>query len=375
MESKRLHYIDWLRVAVVLTLIPFHASLTYLRYGVVYIKEPVAGPAALPFLAVSVPLGDFVMTLMFFLAGVAAFYSFKKRGSASFIGERARKLMLPFGLGYLLLCPGTAYFKALYEGYQGNFISFLPAFFSLQHVHYLGYGHLWFLLYLFVFTLVCVPLFQRWQRDESGFQRIGAYLSQGNRLLLPIGFIIVLEACLRPFFSAAPFSIIGDWANDALYLSVFIFGYVYAADMRLQDKVKGYFKISLAAAVLSLATLFYVNIHSQVFYSNAIYLTVLWVLAKGVYECFGIIFLLNAGRICFNRRGRALGYLSGASYTYYVFHFLPVTFFTWLFLGLNIHIFVKFLLTVVLSYLTVFLVYEFWWRVSAFKPHMVQQSR
>jgi hypothetical protein len=48
METKRLHYIDWLRVLVVLALIPFHASLTYLRYGVVYIKEPVSGLASLP---------------------------------------------------------------------------------------------------------------------------------------------------------------------------------------------------------------------------------------------------------------------------------------------------------------------------------------
>ncbi len=33
-EHKRLYYIDWLRVLVILTIIPFHASLTYLRYGV-----------------------------------------------------------------------------------------------------------------------------------------------------------------------------------------------------------------------------------------------------------------------------------------------------------------------------------------------------
>lgn len=75
-NTKRLYYIDWLRVLVVLTLIPFHASLTYLRYGFVYIKEPVSGLAALPFLIIEVPLGDFFMTLMFFVSGVASFYSF-----------------------------------------------------------------------------------------------------------------------------------------------------------------------------------------------------------------------------------------------------------------------------------------------------------
>lgn len=55
METKRLYYIDWLRVLVILSLIPFHGALTYLRYGIVYIKEPVTGLSALPFLVVVVP--------------------------------------------------------------------------------------------------------------------------------------------------------------------------------------------------------------------------------------------------------------------------------------------------------------------------------
>ncbi len=130
-ENKRLYYIDWLRVLVVLALIPFHASLTYLRYGIVYIKAPVSGLAALPFLIIEVPLGDFFMTLMFFVSGVASFYSFKSRGTRTYIGDRAQKLMLSFGLGYFLLCPVTAYIQALYEGFQGGFISFLLYFFGM----------------------------------------------------------------------------------------------------------------------------------------------------------------------------------------------------------------------------------------------------
>ena len=37
MENKRLYYIDWLRVLVVLTLIPFHASLTYNASFTIYV--------------------------------------------------------------------------------------------------------------------------------------------------------------------------------------------------------------------------------------------------------------------------------------------------------------------------------------------------
>lgn len=233
MENKRLYYIDWLRVLVILTLIPFHASLTYLRYGVVPIKEPVSGFSALPFLIVEVPLGDFFMTLLFFVSGVASWYSFNNRNAGRYIRERLQKLMLPFGLGYLFLCPVTAYIQALYEGFQGGFINFLPKFFWYDNFYYHGYMHLWFLFYLFVFSVICIPLFNRWQRKDNSIYWIGAFLSKGNRLLLPVGFIILLELCLRPFFNTGNFIIIGDWANVAVYLSLFVFGYVYAASFRI----------------------------------------------------------------------------------------------------------------------------------------------
>jgi len=363
-ESKRLYYIDWLRVLVVLALIPFHASLTYLRYGVVYIKEPVSGLASLPFLIIEVPLGDFFMTLLFFVSGVASYHSFNKRGTGLYIGERAQKLALPFGLGYILLCPVTAYIQALYEGFQGGFISFLPRFFWYDTYHYLGYGHLWFLLYLFVFSIICVPLFKWWQAEGGHLERIGAFFSKGNRLLLPIAFIVLLEVYLRPRFHPDAFIIAGDWANVSVYLSLFIFGYVYAADSRIQEKVKEYFKLSAVFGIMGLAALYYVNIHSQMFWSDASYLGVLWVWAKGVYECAGIIFLLNFRRLCLNRKSRALTYLNRASFTIYIFHYLPVNFFTWLFIRLQMPIFAKYLLVVSLSYLAVFCIWELWKRVS-----------
>ena len=43
------------------------------------------------------------MTLLFFVSGIASFYSFKKRGVGDYVGERATKLMFPFLLGFLFL--------------------------------------------------------------------------------------------------------------------------------------------------------------------------------------------------------------------------------------------------------------------------------
>ena len=369
MESKRLYHLDWLRVSVVLSLIPFHAALTYLRYGIVYIKAPVRGIGALPFLLVTVPLGDFFMSLLFFISGVAAWYSLKKRNGRSFLGERAGRLLLPLLLGNLFLCPVTGYCLALYEGFQDGFLAYLPRFFVTDIVHYNGYGHLWFLLYLFVFSIICLPLFLRWQKNAARLERIVTFLLQGNRILIPFGIVVLFELCLRPFFSNSAYILVTDWANDAVYLSLFIFGYVFASDARIPQKLRSYDGASKILAALSLGVLFYVNIQSQVRYQDAVYLMILWVLAKGVYESAAIVFLVNLGARRFNRDSGALRYLSGASFPIYIIHFLPVTFFTLVLIQTNMPNVLKFLLTIVCSYATVFLLYECWRRMRLLLRH------
>ena len=352
MENRRLYYVDWLRVLVILSLVPFHAALTYLRYGDVYIKAPVTGAAAIPFMIITTLLSDFFMTLLFFLSGIASFYSIKARDIPHYINERVRKLLLPLLLGTLFLCPIQAYYKGIYEGFQGSLIQFIPRFFS-KIVYYMGYAHLWFLLYLFVFSLICVPLFQRWQKDEGRIGRIGDFLLRGSHMLLPFAAVILLEILLRPFFHSAQ-TLIMDWANDAVYLSVFLFGYVFAADKRIQVRLGSYYALSKIVGILSLALLMFVNFENAVIGSDAIYLTVLWAIGKGFYECSAIVFLICFGQKHLNRGGRAIGLLNRSSFTIYIFHFLPVTFFTYLSLRLGISIYLRYLLVVLLSYLSVF---------------------
>ncbi|HEY9592873.1 MAG TPA: acyltransferase family protein, partial [Spirochaetia bacterium] len=157
--SVRLFYVDWLRILAVLSLVPFHAACTYLPTADAYIKTSVDGWASLPFLIVIAPLDGFFMTLLFFVSGIGAYYSFSKRTTGSFIGERARRLLLPLLFGTLLVCIPSAYMRALQEGYSGGLGLFYGKEFWIHADHYLGYGHLWFLFYLFVFSTVLAPLF------------------------------------------------------------------------------------------------------------------------------------------------------------------------------------------------------------------------
>lgn len=357
MANKRLYYVDWLRVLVILSLIPFHSALTFLKLGNVYIKSPVIGIDAIPFVIVTTPLEDFFMTLLFFLSGIATYYSFQSRQSNQFIKERIHKLLLPFIFGTLLLCPVQAYLKSLFEGFHGSYIQFIPQFFSFKIVYYLGYAHLWFLLYLFVFSLICLPLLNKWRKNEAQIDKIGSFITKGNHMLIPIAFIILLEFSLRPFFHGSQ-TLIMDWANDAVYLSMFIFGYIFAANRQIQIKLKEYFKSSIVFGIFSLALLFFINYKWQIDGSSATYLTILWASVKGIYECSAIVFLICISSKYLNTESRQIKYLSKASFPIYIFHFLPLTFFTLFIINRSINIYIKYLLIISLSYISVFIIYE-----------------
>lgn len=83
LNNKRLYYIDWLRALVILSIIPYHAALTYLRLGNVYIKSPIISTEAIPFLIIATPLGDFFydFAVFSFWNCIILFASFRERKS------------------------------------------------------------------------------------------------------------------------------------------------------------------------------------------------------------------------------------------------------------------------------------------------------
>lgn len=352
MKTERLYYVDRLRVFTILSLIPFHAALTYLNYGAVYVKAPITGAGVIPFMAITALLSDFFMSLLFFLSGIASFYSCRSRDFSQYIKERCRKLLLPLLLGILFICPVQAYAKGLYEGFQGNLIQFYPRFFS-GFIYYLGYGHLWFLFYLFIFSCIGKPLFKRWQ-DKKQLEKISAFITKGNRILIPIGFIILLEFVLRPFFHSSQ-SLINDWANDTVYLGLFLFGYLFAAEPSIQNKLESYFNLAKVFGLLSLLLLLYLNYQWTVNASEEVYFTVLWGFARGIYECSAIVFLVCIGRKFMNKESIQIKYLSKSSFTIYLFHFIPVSYFTLLFIHTEWNVYLKFLFVVSLSYILLFI--------------------
>src|SRR5438105_10081709 len=212
---ERQVFIDWLRAIAVGLVLFFHVGMMFVTWG-----WHIQNDATIPGLEWLMDLLHRVrMPLLFVIAGAVAMFSLRQRGVGRYIGERARRLLLPVVFGMFVIVPPQIYWERVFHGdWSGDFAHFYVQR-VLQFVPYpagdFSWHHLWFIVYLFVFVLLLAPLFKamhRWQLPQAG-----PYVLLFG---LPLGLI---EAILRPRFPETH-ALIGDWYLLCLYGALFLLG-------------------------------------------------------------------------------------------------------------------------------------------------------
>src|SRR5689334_9677080 len=195
--SERRHDLDWLRVFGVLLLIPFHVALIFVLqpYTIMYIKDTVNSPAL-------ASLTGFIhmwhMPMLFMISGASTYYALGFRSAGQYVRERFQRLFIPLAFGILTYVPFTIYLqhsKTLSP--QAGYLHF----FNLDFAHIDGMtgtftpAHLWFILYLFVFSLIGLPLFTTLssERGRAALETIGK-LMRNPIGLFALGILLTLAA-------------------------------------------------------------------------------------------------------------------------------------------------------------------------------------
>ncbi|MEX0588914.1 MAG: acyltransferase family protein [Cyanobium sp.] len=226
---SRSHDLDWLRLLAVLLLIPFHSAAVFYEgeLGSFYVVNAQS----------SAGLGVFVhfvyqwhMPLFFFLAGAASWYSLQTRTYGEYLRQRLRRLLLPLLIGILVIVPPQVYAHELQAGREkGTFLEFFPHFFAgIRPDGLFEWAHLWFLAYLFVISIVCLPAMVK-LRDLTT-ESVGRPINPnthgvGSLILLAVP-LMAVEALLRPHWIGFQ-NLYDDWANLLLYLLYFLYGYLF----------------------------------------------------------------------------------------------------------------------------------------------------
>lgn len=161
-KETRKHYIDNLRNLAILLLFPVHTFMIWNNFGSrFYIWQ--GENKILSTLIVLV--NPWFMPILFALAGMSARYALEKRTNKEFVIQRVSKLLIPFIGGIIFLVPlQTLYARRFYDHYEGSLLDNWKYFFT-HLTDFSGYdgaftpGHLWFILFLFLISMVTLLLF------------------------------------------------------------------------------------------------------------------------------------------------------------------------------------------------------------------------
>jgi fucose 4-O-acetylase-like acetyltransferase len=197
-------------------------------------------------------ISGWIMPLFFVISGIAVYYSLAKRNSIQFVKDRFLRLMVPFlTVGLLIILSVNAYYDAVFHGnFAGDFLtfylgpyftSFFPFDLNFSSTYFANSNqgiYLWYLFWLFVFSIVTVYFF-KWLAKEENRTKLSRLNSICNRrggiLLLAIPLIAVNIAAIPPFFVFP--SGYGGWKLPA-YLALFITAYVMAVNPRFEEAIE-----------------------------------------------------------------------------------------------------------------------------------------
>ena len=369
-KSVRLHYLDWLQVLAILGVFLFHAVHPFDDLFDWHIKNAESSIVVNFFVGF---FGSWGMPFFFLMAGVTSWFSLRRRTAGRYVRERVTRLLIPLILGSIVLTPIQAYYEFTHKGWWkgGSILEFILSTeartyffteynsitFSPEIFGDVGY-HLWFVGFLFVYSLIALPVFL-WLKTDSGKRFVASIARlakwRGGLLIFTIP-LILIGYILQPFLSGYT-----GWASLIFMLVFFISGYILIADERFMLAIRRDWRLHLILGIA--CTLF--------FFSVAVDVPVWeWLVSPGTLEFYvswtawGInswcwtMFEMYIGMRYLDYTNKWLQYGREASYPFYFVHQPVIIFIAFYAVQWEVNLWIKLLVVVIGSFALSLGIYE-----------------
>lgn len=367
-KPERRYDIDWLRVILFGLLIPFHVAIGvyWSTYGEDINPNITDDPDDRKEIAEegndytydSVdPTSMFLhwmhqwrLAALFMISGMGTAFAFKRRSWKTFLTERLQRLLVPmfFGMWTVGFAGGIITGSADLEGntvldtliafilhvFLTSFVFWVPLFGKI-----IALGHLWFLWNLFLYSLLCVPIFHIVQKNVDG--TLATALRSIFNIRFGLGIFIlfptllaITELMFKPWFPG----FIGIGYEWVWYLAFFLFGYIciisrdrYYEFLDTNRKV-----ITVVTMLLTIAfVIFRLQQHEDgvpymdggwieqgIFHNE---MTVLGCFIHSFHAWFWCLTIFAWSSHLLNKKSSSLTYLNQGVYPFYIVH-MPITF-------------------------------------------------
>jgi peptidoglycan/LPS O-acetylase OafA/YrhL len=305
--GSRYDFLDWLRVLAILLLLFFHTGMLFVGWG-----WHITNAETIPQLELPMDLAHRLrMPLLFVIAGAGMWFALQRRSLAAFTGERTLRLLIPAIAGMFLIVPPQIFVERVAHGeWNGGYLQFM-ADKVLQFQPYpagnFSWHHLWFIIYLFVYVLLLLPLMAWWKRARPQL-RPGFWLFA---LALPLG---INEAVLKPLYPETH-NLTRDWYTFIHYLLLTVYGFALASMPGVWDWLAQRRRWALGVSLTVVVGLF-AMFRAGVVEHDSVGDGVL----ANVFTWASLLAFLGYGRRYLSFDNRLLRWARDASYPIYILH-------------------------------------------------------
>ncbi|GGA84060.1 membrane protein [Arenimonas soli] len=321
---QRRHDLDALRVLAILSLIAYHCGMLYVAEWGWHIKSTYLQEwLQWPMLA----MNRWRMALLFLISGLAIGLYQPERAPGRFALLRTWRLFLPLVFGMLAIVPVQAYCQGVVNGTVApGYGAFLLRYWEFRPwpeggfdgaEYGITWNHLWYLAYLWIYSLVLVALLPV-LRSGPG-QRLQAALCglRGWRLVVvPALPLVAYMNSLLPYFESTN-ALVDDWFQHAQFFTVFLYGFLLARDAGFWAELAR-LRRPLGWAALGLLVVYVPSLKLGFAQDDAA--LVLMRCLRGLVVWTVLLAILAWARHALDRPFRWLPYASEAVYPWYVIH-------------------------------------------------------
>ncbi|PZQ57243.1 MAG: acyltransferase [Phenylobacterium zucineum] len=155
-QTPRRHDLDTLRVGAFLLLILYHLGMFYVPWTW-HVKSDHVLPALEPWMRAVNP---WRLSLLFVISGAATRFMAKDLPSGALAAQRSQRLLVPLLFGMLVVVAPQSWAEVVEtRGYAGGFVDFWPRYLAFDQSFGIilpTYNHLWFVAYLWVYTILAL---------------------------------------------------------------------------------------------------------------------------------------------------------------------------------------------------------------------------